>query len=170
MEPPWSGPMLLCVPGLGLDGAAWRPTLRALEAAEGGPWQHEVAPLPAYGARPRRSDDLRPAALGARLAAGLDTGGPPRVLAGHSASCQIAAHAARIVPDRVAGLVLVGPTTDPRANSWPWLVARWLRTAVHERPGQVPLLVRTYTRIGLRWMLRAMEAARHDDIPCRCAA
>jgi hypothetical protein len=31
-------------------------------------------------------------------------------------------------------LVLVGPTTDPRAARWPALAVRWLRTAPWERP------------------------------------
>jgi pimeloyl-ACP methyl ester carboxylesterase len=83
---------------------------------------------------------------------------------GHSASCQIVARAAVLVPDRVSALVLVGPTTDPRAASWPRICYRWLRTAIRERPGQLPLLARTYTHTGLLWMLRAMDVARREDL------
>jgi pimeloyl-ACP methyl ester carboxylesterase len=83
---------------------------------------------------------------------------------GHSGSCQIVAHAAGLVPDQVSALVLVGPTTDPRAASWPRIGYRWLHTAIRERPGQLPLLARTYTRTGLLWMLRAMDAARREDL------
>jgi pimeloyl-ACP methyl ester carboxylesterase len=68
------------------------------------------------------------------------------------------------VPDRVAGLVLVGPTTDPAAATWPRLAARWLATARHETPRQVPTLVRQYRRTGLRTMRRAMDVARCDDV------
>jgi len=64
----------------------------------------------------------------------------------------------------VVGLVLVGPTTDPRAATWPRLAWRWLATAAHETPRQVPSLVRQYRRTGLRHMLRVMDAARHDRI------
>jgi pimeloyl-ACP methyl ester carboxylesterase len=117
--------------------------------------------LPAYGRRPRHGEDLRPTALGARLAGQL----PRRtVLVGHSASCQVVARAAALAPDRVSALVLVGPTTDPAAATWPRLVERWLRTAARETPRQVPFLARTYTRTGLGWMRRAMEAARHEDV------
>jgi hypothetical protein len=42
--------------------------------------------------------------------------------------------------------VLIGPTADPHAATWPTLVRRWLRTAMHEWPGQLPLLVRSYAR------------------------
>jgi pimeloyl-ACP methyl ester carboxylesterase len=153
-------PRLLCVPGLGLDEAAWTPTLASLPGRGG-----VVVRLPGYGARPSRSDDLRPAALAASLVAEhLPAGSAPTVLLGHSASCQVVVRAAALAPDRVAALVLVGPTTDPRACSWPGLVQRWLRTAVWERPGQVPVLARAYTRTGLLWMGRAMEAARRDDV------
>lgn len=86
------------------------------------------------------------------------------MLVGHSASCQVVVQAARRVPDSVVGLVLVGPTTDPRAVTWPRLVHRWLATARRERPSQVPALVRQYLRTGLRTMARGMDAARRDRI------
>lgn len=154
-----AGTWLLCVPGLGLDGAAWTPTLDALPEADA-----EVLLLPGLGRRPVSADDLRPAALAARLVERVASAPGPVVLAGHSASCQVVAHAAALVPERVSALVLVGPTTDPRAASWPGLAQRWLRTACWERPSQVPVLARTYTRTGLLWMRRTMDAARRDDL------
>lgn len=86
------------------------------------------------------------------------------LLVGHSAGCQVVVHAARRRPDAVAGLVLVGPTTDPRAASWPALAGRWLATARHEPPGQVPTLVRQYARTGPATMAQTMAAARRDDV------
>lgn len=159
-----ASPRLLCVPGLGLDGAAWRPTIHALRGRERCAAEM-VAPLPGYGLRPTGDDDLRPASLAARLATEwLADPSAPTVLMGHSASCQIVAHAADLVADRVCALVLVGPTTDPRAASWPRLTERWVRTALWERPSQVPLLARTYSRTGLLWIRRAMDAARREDV------
>ena len=159
MTPP---PVLRLVPGLGLDQAAWRPTVESLPPA----WRRDlaVALLPGYGERATRGADLRPAALAEML---LERWCPPDgtvVLAGHSASCQIVTEAARRLPDRVAGLVLVGPTTDPRARSWSSLARRWLATARHESVGEVPTLVRQYSRTGLWTMARAMDAARRDDV------
>jgi pimeloyl-ACP methyl ester carboxylesterase len=142
----------MCLPGLGLDESAWRAADRMGAT---------VRMLPGYGLRPGRDDDLRPSALGARLALDLRA---PTVLAGHSASSQVVAHAAVIAPERVRAVVLVGPTTDPRAATWPRLAGRWLRTAAREDPTQVPLLARSYGRTGLLWMRRAMEAARQEDI------
>jgi pimeloyl-ACP methyl ester carboxylesterase len=159
-----AAPLLVCVPGLGLDGAAWRPTLRALSGRDRR-WRHLVVPLPAYGLRPVAEDDLRPSSLGARLAQRWPAETSVRaVLVGHSASCQVVARAAALLPGLVSALVLVGPTTDPRAASWPGLGYSWVRTAGWERPGQLPTLARTYAKTGLRWMLRAMDAARRDDL------
>jgi pimeloyl-ACP methyl ester carboxylesterase len=155
------GPRLAAVPGLGLSVHVPAHTLQDLQPLAGS----VVVALPGYGRPVRRGTPLDPAALAGllldRLAA-LHV--PPVVLLGHSASCQIVAHAAVRAPDRVTGLVLVGPTTDPRAAGWPQLAGRWLRTAAHERPGQVPRLVRDYTHTGFLTMARAMGAARRDRI------
>jgi pimeloyl-ACP methyl ester carboxylesterase len=153
------GTPVVCVPGLGLRSDDWRAASRRLADLVGS--APSVRELPGYGARPRRGDDLDPAALGAQLAAELP---PGSVLLGHSASCQVVAHAAAAAPGKVGAVVLVGPTTDPSARTWPHLAGRWLATAARERPWQVPLLVRDYSRTGLGHMARAMNAARHDDI------
>jgi pimeloyl-ACP methyl ester carboxylesterase len=155
---------LLLVPGIGLGPEAWQPTLDHL----GDPAAPRVVTLPGYGVPADEHDDLRPAALAERLYPLIDQhreqGGGPVALVGHSASCQVVVHAARARPDRVRGLVLVGPTTDPRASTWPRLAARWLATARREDPRQVPALARQYHRTGLGSMRRAMDAARHDRI------
>lgn len=148
------------VPGLGLDARSWAPVLGRLPGPVAAP--AEVCALPGYGLPAGRGTDLSPAVLGARLGEDL-RGGPPTVLAAHSSGCQVAVHAAGAADGAVVGLVLVGPTTDPRGRGWPALVRRWLRTAAHEDPRQVPCLVRQYAATGLRTMLRAMDAARRDD-------
>jgi pimeloyl-ACP methyl ester carboxylesterase len=117
-----------------------------------------------YGRPGERDSDLSPHALARAVVDALTTDGPRLVVLGHSASCQVAAHVAALAPDRVAGLVLVGPTTDPRAASWPRLVGRWLATARREPWGQVPVLARHYRRTTLRAMARGMEAARRDAL------
>lgn len=146
----------MAIPGLGLGPEAWRPTLDHLGGS--------VRTLPGFGKPGRKSDDLSPAAVATRVVAELEEADHRVVLLGHSASCQVAAQVAAAARDRVTALVLVGPTTDPRAATWRRLVARWLATAVHETPRQVPSLVRQYSRTTLPVMARAMEAARHDDI------
>jgi len=152
-----AGDVLRVVPGLGLDDRSWAPTLRALKLPT-----TSVVTLPGFG-EPAGAADLSPSSL-ARLLLDRLRPGASVVLAGHSSSCQVVAHAARIRPDAVRELVLVGPTTDPRAASWWGLARRWLATAVHEKPTQVPLLVAQYRSTGLRDMARAMERARRDRI------
>jgi pimeloyl-ACP methyl ester carboxylesterase len=149
---------LVAVPGLGLVPETVRRVLGSLATPSA------AVSLPAYGRRAARRTALEPARLAEVLLAHLAAPTGPAVLVGHSASCQIVAEVAARVPDRVAGLVLVGPTTDPRAATWPGLVRRWLRTAVHERPGQLPLLVRAYARSGLGSMARGMDAARRHRL------
>ena len=151
---------LLVLPGLGLGREAWLPTLRHLA-----PGRRTIAwPLPGYGLPPRPGTDLRVDALAAEVVGALPADVRHVVVLGHSASCQVAAHVAALAPDRVTGLVLVGPTTDPRAASWPALASRWLATARHEDPRQAPALARQYSRTTLRGMARGLEAARHDQI------
>jgi len=148
---------VVAVPGLGLSTTVAQ---RALERLPG--VAHAVVLLPAFGHRAPRDTDPAPGPLADLLLADLPDA--PAVLVGHSASCPIVAEVARRAPSRVAALVLIGPTTDPRAATWPGLVRRWLRTAVHERPSQIPLLVRTYARTGLVSMARGMDAARHHRL------
>ena len=150
---------IVAVPGLGLSAAVPGRTLERL------PVPSTVVELPGYGLPAPPGIELGPDALARLLLTRLDQLGVScAVLLGHSASCQIVAHVAVRAPARVAALVLVGPTTDPRAASWPALAGRWLRTAGRERPGQVPRLVRDYHRTGLVAMGRGMNAARRDRI------
>jgi pimeloyl-ACP methyl ester carboxylesterase len=154
------GTRLVAVPGLGLSVDVPARTLTRLDAIGS-----LAVALPGYGAPARRGTPLGPRELAALLLERLTRlDAPPAVLLGHSASCQIVVHAAALAPGRVTGLVLVGPTTDPRAPGWPGLAQRWLRTAGHERPGQVPTLVRDYSHTGLATMARAMDLARRDRI------
>lgn len=154
---PASAPVV-AVPGLGLSVEVPARTLRLLQPIVGS----TVVALPGFG-MPRRTGTVTdPVALAARL---LDiVPEAPVVLLGHSASCQIVVEAALRAPARVVGMILVGPTTDPRAAGWSRLAVRWLRTAVWERPEQVPVLARDYRRTGFLGMGRAMDAARRHRI------
>ncbi|GAA4542361.1 alpha/beta hydrolase [Pseudonocardia xishanensis] len=149
---------LVGVPGLGLSAATLRPVLHRLGGGT-------VVTLPGFGEPVPRHLPVDPQTQAGRLLdrvteLGIDT----CVLLGHSASCQVVVEAAARAPGVVAALVLIGPTTDPRARTRSRLAARWLRTSVHERPAQVPLLVRDYARTGPTAMVRTMGAARRHRI------
>jgi pimeloyl-ACP methyl ester carboxylesterase len=146
----------VAIPGLGLGPESWRRALGALGADPAA-----VHLLPGFGVPTEPGGAPPPQELAAELCSRLSG---PTTLFGHSASCQVVAHAARLCPELVHQVVLVAPTTDPRAASWPGLVGLWLRTAPHEDPRQLPQLLRQYRRTTLRSMLVTMDAARHDDL------
>ncbi|QWZ09894.1 alpha/beta hydrolase [Nocardioides panacis] len=155
---------VLLVPGLGLGAECFAPMLAASREAgapAGAPTT--TALVGGYGRRGGRDTSLAPAVLARQV---LDRGdlGPASLVVALSAGCQVAAHLALLAPGRVTGLVLIGPTTDPRAATWPRLVRRWVRTARAEPLHQVPALLRQYRRTGLTAMARAMDVARHDRI------
>jgi pimeloyl-ACP methyl ester carboxylesterase len=122
----------------------------------------EVAHLPGMG----RAVPVPPLEeLAALLRARLDGG--PVVLAGHSQGCQVAAAAA--VDPRVAGLVLFGPTTDPRLRSVPGLTSRWLVTALGEPKWQLPLVLVQWARTGPSRMRALWRQASPDPVDRRLA-
>jgi pimeloyl-ACP methyl ester carboxylesterase len=146
---------VVLVPGLGLGPKSYGPTVEHLTA------QYRIVTLPGYGDPAGPRDDLRPQALGTALA---DKIRERSVLVGHSASCQIVVETAVAFPELVHALVLIGPTGDIRASSWPTLVARWLGSAVPESPRLIPALAPQYARTTLSTIARAAEAARHHDL------
>ena len=155
---PWTG--LVAVPGTGLSVDGWRAPLILLGSVGGA-----AVALPGYGRRVSGIPDLTPSCSARRLLARLDELAVARAtLVGHSSSCQVVAEAARLAPERVTTLVLVGPATDPSAATWPRLVGRWARAFSHEAVGQVPLLVRDYGYSGPVGFVRTMEAARHHRL------
>jgi pimeloyl-ACP methyl ester carboxylesterase len=86
----------------------------------------------------------------------------PVVLVGHSQSCQVVAVAAAR-DSRVAAVVLLGPTTDPRLRSARGLARHWLATVVREPWWQLPLVLAQWWRTGPRAMAALWRVAAWDD-------
>ncbi len=145
-------PLVVLVPGLGLDGREWA-AVRALL-----PSSSVVVTLPALGRAARRGTALDASRQAERVLALVPTGREV-VLVGHSAGCPVAVEVAASRAG-VLGLVLVGPVTDPRAATWPRMLGQWARTALHETAREVPVLGPQYARTGLASMLRGMDAVR----------
>jgi pimeloyl-ACP methyl ester carboxylesterase len=149
---PTSVPRPVFVPGLGLDA---RSSARLRTRLPG-----DVVPLPGTGLRgPVPPVDELAGQLRARLGPG------PVLLVGHSQGCQVVSAAAG--DPRVTGVVLLGPTTDPRLRSWPVLAGRWLRTAAREPWWQVPLVLAQWLRTGPRAMWQLWRVAAPDRIEAR---
>jgi pimeloyl-ACP methyl ester carboxylesterase len=99
------------------------------------------------------------------LASWLEEAGlPPVVVVANSFGCQVAVELAVRRPDRVCGLVLVGPTTDPAARTASRQVLRWLRDAAREDPLQLPILVRDVRDAGPQRVAGTLAHALRDPI------
>ena len=145
-------PVVVFVPGLGLDSRSWHLVREELSGGSA------VVLLPALGQRAPRGTDLSAERQAARLVQRLPRG-EPIILVGHSASCPVVVEAATRTTD-VVGLVLVGPVTDPAAQTWPRMLSQWARTASHEWPSEATALMPQYRRTGILSMLRGMDALR----------
>ncbi len=144
------------MPGLGLDERSSVRVRRALPADV----PAQVVRLPGMGL----AEPVPPLEeLARRLLEALGEG--PVVLVGHSQSCQVVAAAA--ADPRVAGVVLLGPTTDPRMRSAVVLARRWLLTALGERWWQLPLVVAQWWRTGPRAMRALWRVTAPDRIDGR---
>ena len=83
---------------------------------------------------------------------------------GNSFGCQVAVELAVRHPDRVAGLVLVGPTMDPSARTAPRQILKWLWDTVREDPLQLPILVHDVRDAGPRRVVGTLAHALRDPI------
>ena len=151
---------VVVVPGLGLDERSWSGVLDRLPASVPATVLH----LPGMG---RRKPVPPLETLAGEVRSRLGEG--PVVLAGHSQSCQVVAAVAQR-DARVAAIVLLGPTTDPRLRRLPGLVAAWLRTAVCEPWWQVPRILAQWLRTGPRAMRALWRRAAPDRIELRLPA
>jgi pimeloyl-ACP methyl ester carboxylesterase len=144
--------LVALVPGLGLDGRSWERVRERLSVP------NSVVLLPSLGQPAPRGGDLRVERQAERLVHRLP-GDQRVILVGHSAGCPVAVAAAALSSD-IVGLVLVGPVTDPAAQTWPRMVAQSARTATHEAPSELRVLLPQYRRTGLSSMRRGMDAMR----------
>ena len=155
-------PPLVVVPGLGALGYL-HPTIRACAD-----WTVAfLLDLPGYGSADTAGCPSTLQAVTTAVAGWLRVvPREPVLLLGHSTGAQAALHAALAVPDRVAGLVLAGPTFPPQARTWGALAGRVARTAVRERPGELPAVWPEYVRSRGRFLslLRTGMADRPEDV------
>jgi len=160
---------LLLLHGLGCSGDAWKPVLDTLSSE--GCAQSVAAPdLPGYGHSECSQGVLGMDALGDWTADFLDALGLARVhVAGHSMGCQVALALARRHADRVASLLLVGPTTGRRLVPL-WRYAAGLAVDGFAEPPRFNVtLARMSAQMGL---LRYFATVRHmmQDDPFALAA
>lgn len=152
---------VVCVHGLGVSGSYMIPTAAQLANH----YRVYVPDLPGFGdsGTPPNVPDLR--GLGATLIAwmnAMELG--PAVLVGNSMGCQVAVHAAVDHPDRVARLVLGGPTIDPAARTAHGQIIRLLADVLMEPPSMIAVAIRDYLKCGPARMLATLRHSLRDPI------
>lgn len=148
------GRPVLLVHGLGVSSRYWVRTLRRLG---------EVLPvfapdLPGFGrsAKPPRAFTLREQAE--VLRAWMDARGLERPLViANSMGCQVAAELAARWPERVFGLVFIGPTYDLFHRGVASQLWGLFRTALEEPLSLLAVVVRDYFRAGVWRVWRAFR-------------
>lgn len=158
------GPAIVLVHGLGVSSRYMLPLLRELSTA----YEVHAIDLPGFGRSldPPRHPDLRQLAdaVGRWVeAAGLQA----PVLLGNSLGCQHVVEAAAAGCE-TSGLVLVGPTVDRAARSWPGQVDRFIHNIPREPlTSLLPAVVPAYLRSGPVRMLRLFREALGDHLEQR---
>lgn len=160
-EGPARTPPVVCVHGAGVSSRELRPLVARLG-------EHIPAwtvDLPGFGQSAKPPYPLGLPELADALADWLDAEQlPPACLVGCSFGCQLAVDVAVRYPKLVRSLVLVGPTVDPMARSWPRLISRWIRNSVREDPRMAPLNLADYREAGFRQVMASFTAAMRDRV------
>lgn len=155
-----SHPPLVLVHGMVISSSYMVPLAKRL-----GRFRKVYAPdLPGYGRSDRPGHALGLDQLADALAAWVERLElPPAAFIANSFGCQVVARFAVRHPHLVDCLVLVGPTTDPRARSTPRLLARWILEAPQESR-MAPLMVKDYAFAGLRRALATFRMVVAGEI------
>ncbi|HST48695.1 alpha/beta fold hydrolase [Jatrophihabitans sp.] len=151
-------PEVVMLPGLGAPGylAPWARRVAG--------WTRvTVLDLPGWRWGRARACPPTVAGVGAAVADWLAAGDRRGVvLLGHSTGAQAVSVTALRVPDRLAGLVLAGPTFDPAARGALRLVRRGASTFARERWAEIPAVLPSYLHSGGYGVLGFLRDAMHD--------
>lgn len=121
--------------------------------------------LPGFGESDKPDRVPHIAGLAEWLAGWMGAVGVPRaVMLGNSMGCQVVAALAARHPERVAGVILTGPTIDPRRRNGPQQIGRWLVDATREKGSLAVIQMRDYWRAGPSWMLQTYRVMMRDRI------
>ena len=139
--------------------------LMPLAAKLAGDLAVHVIDLPGFGLSSDPGRVLNVAEHADHLAGWLEAAElPPLVVLGNSFGCQVAVDLAVRYPDRVLGLVLVGPTMDPAARTASRQILRWVGDTALEDPLQLPILARDLRDAGPHTVVGTLTHALHDPI------
>jgi len=133
-----------------------------------------IPDLPGYGLSRGPGGAPTLAALADAVMACARVAGHDRVvLVGNSFGAQVVVEAALRHPERVARIILLGPTVDPKARTLLAQAIRWLRNAPDEHLSVLPIMLRDLIDIGparaarlLRVMLADRIERKLGDVTC----
>ena len=146
---------VVLVHGLVVSGRYMVPTAERLSHSYG----VFVPDLPGFGKSDKPARALNVSELADALDAWMEAAGIERaVLVGNSLGCQVIAEMAARSPDRVAGVVLTGPTVDPAGRTLYEQFKRLLVDATRERFSLIFVWLRSLFEAGLS---RGWQTARH---------
>jgi pimeloyl-ACP methyl ester carboxylesterase/uncharacterized protein YjbJ (UPF0337 family) len=146
--------------GLAVSHRYLMPTARALVGRA-----VYVPDLPGFGWSDKPDDALDVGRHADVLAGWLDSlGTAPAAVLGNSFGSQVAVELTRRRPDLVAALVLVGPTTDPRAASMWGQLRRLALDLPSEDWAQASILLADIRDAGLRRVVATLRHAVRDHI------
>ncbi|MBV9822765.1 MAG: alpha/beta hydrolase [Actinobacteria bacterium] len=151
-------PEVVMLPGLGAPGylAPWVDRVAA--------WTRvTVLDLPGWHRGRARSCPATVAGVGNAAADWLTgTGRRNVVLLGHSTGAQAVSLAALRVPDRLAGVVLAGPTFDPASRGVLPLLRRAATTLPREQWAELPAVLPSYLHSGGHGVLGFLRDGMRD--------
>ena len=166
--PPSASPTPLSLPllflhGLGCSSDAWRPALQIL-ARRRVSCPVFVPDLPGFGCSPGPHEVLGMEDLADWAARLLDVLGVAQVhVAGNSMGCQVALALARRHPERVGGLILVGPTVGEQyVPAWRYALGL-LVDGTREPLVYNALLARMYAQQGIPHYLATTRKMLEDE-------
>ncbi|MDP9415734.1 MAG: alpha/beta hydrolase [Pseudomonadota bacterium] len=154
---PGTAPPIVLVHGLGLSSRSMTPLGRRLAALG---YQVVAPDMPGFGRSPRPAGSAWPAGPNVReqadqLLAWMDARGIDRaILIGNSVGVQVCVEVAVRFPQRVAQLILVGPTPDPRYRSMLKQYPLVLQNQLYEVPSLNDVFMLEYASAGPARMMQ----------------
>ena len=158
---PGDGPVVFLIHGLVVSSTYLVPTAERLA-----PFCRVYAPdLPGYGKSYKPENVLSLAELADALSEIMDALGIAKAhLVGNSFGCQIIAEFALRHENRVARLVLQGPTVDPSARSLGKQLLRLIINSPRERRSMGPIMFRDYRAAGLHRIVGTIRLSLEDRL------
>lgn len=115
--------------------------------------------LPGFGGTARPSRPWSVEDYASHLIGELDRLGARNVsLVGHSMGAQFAVEVARLRPDAVGRLVLIGPVVESGRRTLWWQASALLLDSLREPPATGARVFADYVRTGIRWYLTELQA------------